>query len=74
MEIVVYAHPNAKHARVEQRGNVFHAYINQPPVDNKATLAIIKLLAGHFKVSKQRIVLVKGFKSKTKLFKIYTQD
>ncbi len=74
MEIVVYAHPNAKHARVEQKGNVFHAYVNQPPADNKANLAIIKLLAGHFKVSKQSVALVKGLKSKTKLFIIYTRE
>ncbi len=68
MNVSVIAHPNAKHERLEIREGKYHVYVTQPPVDNKATEAVRKLLAGHFKVSKQAVMLKRGEKSKIKQF------
>lgn len=50
--------------------NKFIVRVNAPPVDNKANTRIIELLSSHFKVSKSKVTLVLGAKSKKKIFDI----
>jgi len=69
MLITVTAHPNSKKPRVEK--DLFgglHVYVNQPPLEGKANQAVIQSLAEYFKVSKSKIKLVRGSKSKMKTF------
>ncbi|MBI5530439.1 MAG: DUF167 domain-containing protein [Candidatus Doudnabacteria bacterium] len=71
MTITVQVHPNSKKPRIEK--DLFgelHIYVNQPPLEGKANKAVTESLAEHFKVSKSRVVLVRGEKSKKKTFEI----
>ncbi len=71
MKITITVHPNSKKPRMEK--DLFgglHVYVNQPPLEGKANYAVIEALAEYFKVSKSKVVLLKGQKSKTKTFSI----
>ena len=48
----------------------FEMKITTPPIEGKANKKIIELLAKDLKIPKSKILLYKGEKSKTKLFKI----
>jgi uncharacterized protein (TIGR00251 family) len=71
MIITIIVHPNSKKPRIEKDllGSL-HVYVNQPPLEGKANKAVIESLAEHFKVSKSRITLVRGEKSKLKTFEV----
>lgn len=71
MIITIIVHPNSKKPRIEKDllGSL-HVYVNQPPLEGKANKAVIESLAEHFKVSKSRIALVRGEKSKLKTFEV----
>lgn len=71
MIITIIVHPNSKKPRVEK--DLFgglHVYVNQPPLEGKANKAVIESLAEHFKVSKSRVTLIRGEKSKLKTFEV----
>ncbi len=71
MTVIITAHPNSKRPRIEK--DLFgglHIYVNQPPLEGKANKAVAEVLAEHFKVSKSKVVLIRGEKSKQKTFLI----
>jgi len=71
MKYSVVVHPNAKNPRIEKDMlENLHLYVSQPPLDGKANKAVIKALAKHFGVRKNRIILVSGAKSKNKTFEV----
>jgi len=71
MKYSVIVHPNAKNPRIEKDMlENLHLYVSQPPLDGKANKAVIKALAKHFGVRKNRIILVSGVKSKNKTFEV----
>jgi len=71
MKYSVIVHPNAKNPRIEKDMlENLHLYVSQPPLDGKANKAVIKALAKHFGVRKNRIILVSGAKSKNKTFEV----
>lgn len=71
MKISVIAHPNAKNPRVEKDlSGVLHVYVKEPPLEGKANKAVIATLADYYKTKKGNIFLVKGEKSKNKMFGI----
>ena len=71
MLIVVKAHPDSGEDLVEKIGeNRFVVSVKEPPVQGRANLAIIRLLAKYFKVSPSKIRLVKGFRERNKVFEI----
>lgn len=45
-------------------------FVRQPATEGKANETVIKLLAEHFGVAKSEVKLVRGTKSKQKLFEI----
>jgi len=47
-----------------------HVYVNQPALEGKANKAVAEALAEYFKVSKSKISLVRGDKSKQKTFDV----
>jgi len=46
------------------------AYIKVKPIQGMANLAIISLLSQHFQVQEKNIKIVKGFKTRNKIFKL----
>lgn len=71
MQITVFVHPNSKKPRIEKDllGDL-HVYVSQPPLEGKANRAVLEALADYFKVSKSQVGLVRGEKSKQKVFRI----
>lgn len=44
--------------------------VNVPPIEGRANQRVIELLSDHFQIPKSRIRLVRGEKSKSKVFRI----
>jgi hypothetical protein len=71
MRVSIIAHPNSKRSRIEKDLlGTLHVYVNAPPLEGRANNAIIKVLAGYFKVKKSRVIFISGTKSKSKTFEI----
>ena len=71
MKIEVVVKPGSSRQKIEDTGpNRYTAWVHERPIENKANLAVIKLLAGHLKVPKSGISLFKGAMSKNKIFEI----
>jgi uncharacterized protein (TIGR00251 family) len=71
MKISVIAHPNSKNPRIEEDlMKVLHVYVNAPPLEGKANKVVIEVLAKHFKTKKGKVILIRGEKSKNKVFEI----
>jgi uncharacterized protein len=71
VKIIVIAHPNSKRQRVEEDLlGTLHVYVNEPPLEGKANVAIAEVLAEYFKTKKSSVILISGEKSKTKTFEI----
>lgn len=71
MKIIITAHPNSRHPRIEKDlfGNV-HVYVSEPPLEGKANKAVREALAKYYKIAQSKVQLVKGEKSKLKTFEI----
>ena len=71
MKISTIVHPNSKNPRVEKDlKEMLHVYVNAPPLEGKANKATINLLSKFLKVKKSEIILIRGEKSKNKVFEI----
>jgi uncharacterized protein len=71
MKITIIAHPNSKKPRVEKDLlGTLHVYVNAPPLEGKANMAVIEALSKHFNVKKSCIMFIAGKKSKIKTFEI----
>ena len=64
--------PNSRHRQeaVEDSDGSFTIYVKSPATEGRANKEAVELLAKYFKVSKSRVELVRGAKSKYKIFKI----
>ena len=49
---------------------LLHVYVSQPPLDGRANEAVIKALADYFSVKKYQVRLLRGEKSKNKIFDV----
>lgn len=71
MLVKVRVEPNAKQARVTKTGeDSFEIRVDERAVDGRANRRLREILAEHFNVSKSKIVLVKGAKSRDKIVEI----
>ena len=61
---------NAKITQVKVSNSIIKVYVNAPAIDGKANKAVIESLAKHYNIKNKNIEIIKGFKSKEKLFKI----
>ncbi|MFW0838179.1 MAG: DUF167 domain-containing protein [Candidatus Komeilibacteria bacterium] len=61
----------ARQNSVEVTGDQIKVKLNVPPVDGKANLAMLRLLASYFKIKKSQIEIVGGEKTHHKVVKIY---
>ncbi len=69
--IHLHVHPGSKKDEwVGPHGNAFKVKIKAPPVDGKANLYLIALLADLFGVKKSAVLLKQGLSSKEKTFLI----
>ncbi len=71
MNVSIVVHTKAKCPRVERDSTeTIHVYVHAPPRENKANEAVIELLAKYFGAKKNTVILVRGEKSKHKVFEI----
>jgi uncharacterized protein YggU (UPF0235/DUF167 family) len=71
MRIFVKVHPNSKNPRIEKdSSDVLQIYVRELALEGKANMAAIEGLVKYFKVKKSQIMLIKGTKSKEKIFEI----
>lgn len=71
MKVAIIAHPNSRKPRIEpDLFGTLHVYVSEPPLEDRANLAVVETLAKHFDVPKSSIRLISGKKSKHKLFEI----
>ncbi|MDD4027429.1 MAG: DUF167 domain-containing protein [Candidatus Shapirobacteria bacterium] len=72
MKIEVVVHPNSKNPRVEKDLiGMIHVYVTAPPLEGKANKAVVVSLSKFLKVKKSGIILIKGEKSRNKVFKVF---
>ncbi len=71
MRIFVTAKTSARQTVVKKKDEShFEVSVRTPPLENRANKAIIKALADYFDIAPSRISLVRGEKSKQKVFDI----
>ena len=71
MKYTIKVKTNAKENAVEEGpGGELRVLVKAPPQEGRANEAVIGMLAKHFEVSKSRVAIVGGFKSKTKIVRI----
>lgn len=71
MKITVKVKPNSRHEKVEYGADgIYLVQVNTPPIEGRANFRAQELLATYFKVAKSSVILLKGGKSKIKLFEI----
>jgi len=71
MLIKVKAFPESDKDQVLQKNeNSFEVFTREKPVLGRANRAIISLLAAFFKIPENKIILIKGFRERSKIFEI----
>lgn len=71
MNLTVVAHTNAKKNLVKKNSDeIYHVYVSERPIDGAANKAIINSLAAFMGIKRHAISLIRGEKSKLKVFKI----
>ncbi len=70
MKILVKVKPNSREEKVEKAQNNYLVWVKEPPVNNQANQAVIKVLANYFKIPKSQISILSGLKSKQKVIEI----
>lgn len=74
MKVSVIVHPNSKKPRIEKDlMEMLHVYVNAPPLEGKANEATVEILADFFKIKKNEVILLRGAKSKNKIFEVKTK-
>lgn len=71
MRISVRVKAGARSARAEKIGDKnFLVSVKEKAVENRANLAVVKVLADYFGVPKSGIKIISGLKSKTKIAEV----
>lgn len=71
MRISVRVKPKSSKVKIERVDNGYIAYIKEQAIENKANIALIKLLSEYFDIPKLKINILTGAKSKNKIVEIY---
>lgn len=75
MFVRVKIFPNAGKRKIIQKSkNVFEIKIKQSPVMGRANREALKILSQFFKISETNIKLIKGFKTRNKIFSVKLDD
>ncbi len=70
MKVIIRVKPNSSQEKIEKTENGYLVYVKEPPVENKANQAVIKVLSNYFKIPKSQISILSGLKSKQKIIEI----
>jgi uncharacterized protein (TIGR00251 family) len=65
--------PNAKAEKLVKEQDRYKVYIAAPAVDGKANQRLVEFLAGHFKVKKTAVTILRGQTSRLKVVEIKTE-
>ena len=68
--IEVRVHIGSAKPRIEMRNSELHIYTSKKPVHGEANSDVIRMISEYFKVPKKQVELVKGAKSRNKLFTV----
>lgn len=69
MNISVTVHTRSKYTFIKKdEKGVYHVYIHESPVQGRANEAVTQILADFFEVKKYNVTLIKGERSKQKIF------
>ncbi len=75
MKIIVQAKPNSKEEKVEKiiigDQEIYRVSVKEPPIQGRANVAIIRLLADYFNVSPEKVRIVSGYTSRQKIIEIF---
>ena len=74
MKVLIKVKPNSKTEGIVKEGDIFVIKVCEPPREDKANQAVIKLLAKHFGVSRSQIRILSGLRSKNKIIELSTKD
>ena len=71
MIIKVKVLPGSKKSHIEKIGeDKFVLNVKKKPIEGEANIEAIEMLKEHFKISKSQIRLIRGFKTRNKIFEI----
>ena len=70
MKVRVRVIPNSKTEEVVRENDGFVVTVKEPPKEGKANKAVIKLLADHFRVSRDSVRISSGSKSRSKVVEV----
>ena len=71
MLIKVKAFPDSKHDEIVQKKlDKFEVYVREPAIAGRANAAICRILATHFHLLPEKIILVRGARRPNKIFEI----
>lgn len=71
MRIFVKAKPDFGEEYIEKVDDShFIVAVKEPPIHGRANSAIIRVLAGYFKISISQVRLIRGFRERNKIFEI----
>lgn len=75
MKISVQAKPNSKEEKVEKikigDQEIYRVSVKEPPIQGRANIAIMKLLADYFNVPQSNIKIISGYASRQKIIEIF---
>jgi len=75
MLIRVYATPNAKQRRVVRVSEDYlEVWVDERAVGGRSNRRLVEILAEHFKVSKSRIIIVGGTRSRDKIVQVTLEN
>jgi hypothetical protein len=62
--------PNARQDKLVEEAGRLKVYLTAPPVDGKANKALIVFLAGHFRVKRSAVTIVRGETGRNKVIEV----
>lgn len=75
MHIRAKIKPNSKKGPLiikttDEKGEIWEIFLKSPAIEGKANKEVCELIAKNLKVTKTKVILAKGLKSKVKIFNI----
>jgi len=70
MKIQIKVKPSSKTEELSREGDSFIVKVKEPPKEDKANQAVIKLLAKHFGVPQSQVMILSGFRSRNKVVEV----
>ena len=72
--IAVKIHTGSSRRGIEIKNSVYHLFTPKNPISGEANEDAIKIIAGEYRIAKKNITIIKGSKSRNKVFRIYSSN